>query len=290
MLVRMLMRRAMTLLGRTPPPLVPVIRLSGVIGLRGGLRPGLTLAAFAPAIERAFAIPDRKAVALMINSPGGSPVQSALIARRIRQLADEKKVPVFAFTEDIAASGGYWLACAADEIFADESSIVGSIGVVSSGFGFQNFIARYGIERRVHTSGERKAMLDPFQPEDPEDVVRLKTLQADIHDSFKAMVRERRGNRLRAAEDALFTGEFWTGRRALDLGLIDGLGDLRSVMRDRFGDKVQLRLIHQERRWLAGRLRLGGPVPAFGPGWADELAGALVNVAEERALWSRFGL
>jgi len=284
----------MTALGRKPAPVVSVLRLSGVIGAGGALRQGISLAALAPVIQRAFAVPGQQAVALQINSPGGSPVQSALVASRIRQLADEKKVPVFAFAEDVAASGGYWLACAADEIYADPSSIIGSIGVVSAGFGFQDLISRYGIERRVHTSGRNKAMLDPFRPENPEDIVRLKAIQEEIHDAFKAMVRGRRANRLNGTDDELFTGEFWTGTRALELGLIDGLGDLRSVMRGRFGEKVSLRLVHGERRWWRGRIRTGSsglPMPSMIPtGFADDMAGALIGAVEERALWSRFGL
>lgn len=291
MLSGMLIRRIMTALGRKPAPTVSVLRLSGVIGAGGALRPGITLAALAPAIQRAFSVPGQQAVALQVNSPGGSPVQSALVAGRIRQLADEKKVPVFAFAEDVAASGGYWLACAADEIYADPSSIIGSIGVVSAGFGFQDLIARYGIERRVHTSGTRKAMLDPFQPERDEDIVRLKAIQAEIHDAFKAMVRGRRGDRLKGTDEDLFSGEFWTGAKALDLGLVDGLGDLRSVMRDRFGEKVNLRLVHGERRWWRGRIRTEAALPALTPsGLADDLASAMINAVEDRAMWSRFGL
>lgn len=287
----MLIRRIMTALGRKPAPIVSVIRLSGVIGAGGALRQGITLSVLAPVIERAFAVPGQQAVALQINSPGGSPVQSALVAGRIRQLADEKKVPVFAFAEDVAASGGYWLACAADEIYADTSSIIGSIGVVSAGFGFQDLIARYGIERRVHTSGTRKAMLDPFQPENEEDIVRLKAIQAEIHDAFKAMVRERRGGRLQGTDDDLFTGEFWTGTRAQELGLIDGLGDLRTVMRGRFGEKVRLRLVQGDRRWWRGRVRSETSLPSLLPtGIADDFAHAVIGAVEERAMWSRFGL
>jgi signal peptide peptidase SppA len=293
----MIFERLIAPFRRNRPPVVSVIRLDGIIGPSGALRPAVNLAALAPLIERAFAPKRQKAVALLINSPGGSPVQSALVASRIRQLADEKKVPVFAFTEDVAASGGYWLACAADEIFAAESSIVGSIGVISAGFGFQDLISRYGVERRVHTSGTRKAMLDPFQPEDPEDIVRLKAIQAEIHEAFKEHVRSRRAGRLKAPETELFTGEFWTGRRALDLGLIDGIGDLRSVMRGRFGEKVRLRVVHAERGWLRGRLRLEEG-DALGRGMtADAVggaAGAAVRAAlgalEERAIWGRFGL
>jgi signal peptide peptidase SppA len=268
-----------------PPPVVGVLRLFGIIGQLGPARRGLALASLAGAIERAFRLPRLKAVALSINSPGGSAVQSGLIQRRIRALADEKKVPVVAFTEDVAASGGYWLACAADEIFADENSMVGSIGVLYASFGFPDLLQRLGVERRVHTAGERKSMLDPFRAEDAEDVRRLEAIQADVYESFKAMVRARRGERLKAPEDTLFSGEFWSGRQALAMGLVDGLGDLRTVMRERFGDKVQLRLVNPERGWLARRLRLASRWPGAGE-WLDEGLATL----EERALWGRFGL
>lgn len=263
----------------SPPPTVPVLRLGGVIGRLGGLRPGLTLAGLAEMIERAFSARNLKAVALSINSPGGSPVQSALIHRRIRELADEKMVPVIAFVEDVAASGGYWLALAADEIFADENSILGSIGVISAGFGFQGLLERLGIERRVHAQGERKGMLDPFRPEDPEDVLRLKALQADMHDSFKTLVRDRRGDRLKGG-DELFNGDIWTGRRALELGLIDGIGELRQIMRTRYGEAVRLQVVGERRGWLRRRLTMGAS------GWAGDLMAA----AEERAIWARYGL
>ena len=250
---------------RAPPPVVPVVRLTGVIGSAGTFRRGLNLAAIAGPLQRAFATKRAEAVALAINSPGGSPVQSSLIAQRIRDLAEEKGKPVYAFVEDVAASGGYWLACAADEIYVDRSSIVGSIGVISAGFGFQEFIARYGIERRVHTSGERKLILDPFAPEKSEDVTKLEGIQGDIHDAFRALVRERRGDRLKADENALFDGEFWTGAKAVDLGLVDGIGHLRPVLRQRFGDKVQLRVVSAERGWLRRRIGLTGLVSAAWP-------------------------
>ena len=269
-----------------PPPTVAVIRLSGVIGAMGGLRRGLSLDSQAAVIERAFKLRNLQAVALAVNSPGGSPVQSALIAGRIRQLADEKGIPVIAFAEDVAASGGYWLACAGDEIYADASSIIGSIGVVSGGFGLQGLIEKLGVERRLHTSGDKKAMLDPFQPEKPAEVKHLKDIQGDIHAAFKDMVRARRGDRLKGAEKDLFSGAFWTGTKALDLGLIDGLGDLRSVMRARYGDKVKLRLIGA-RRGLFGRLRFGA---GFGGVGAPDWAGQAVAAIEERMIWNRFGL
>ena len=207
---------------------MPVVRLSGVIGISTPLKPGLTLASVARSLDRAFSMRNARAVALSINSPGGSAAQSHLIYRRIRALADEKKIPVIAFVEDVAASGGYMIACAADEIVCDASSIVGSIGVVGGSFGFDKLIEKIGIERRLYTSGEHKAMLDPFLPEKPEDVERLKAIQREIHESFIALVKERRGDKLDSRETALFSGEYWTGQRGRELGLVDAVGDLRS--------------------------------------------------------------
>jgi signal peptide peptidase SppA len=270
-----------------PPPVVAVVRLSGVIGRMGPWRGGLSLGGLAPALGRAFRLWNLKAVALAVNSPGGSPVQSALIAGRIRALASENAVPVLAFAEDVAASGGYWLACAADEIYADPNSIVGSIGVMSGGFGFADLIKRIGVERRLHVAGERKTLLDPFLDEKPDEVARLEAIQRDIHESFKAMVRERRGSRLKASEDELFSGEFWTGRRALELGLIDGLGDMRSVLRQRFGEDVKLRLVSGRARWWPRRL--GFARADAGTDLAD-FAGRALAWVEERLMWGRFGL
>jgi len=270
------------------PPVVAVVRLSGTIGMGAPIRRAINLAGVAGTLERAFSMGRLKAVALAINSPGGSPVQSALIHKRVRALAAEKEVPVFAFAEDVAASGGYWLACAGDEIFADANSIVGSIGVVSAGFGFTEAMRRAGVRRRLYVAGERKSLLDPFLNEDPDDVERLKAIQADIHESFKALVRDRRAGRLKAPEEDLFSGDIWTGRQARELGLVDGIGDLRTVMRERFGDKVRLRAVGGERDWLRRRLPLGiaGPRLPDPADWADGLLAAV----EERALWSRFGL
>jgi len=263
-------------------PVVPVVRLSGVIAASSllGAR-GLSLETTSPLLRRAFAMRGAKAVALSINSPGGSPVQSALIAQRIRLLAAEKNLPVLAFVEDVAASGGYWLACAADEIIVDPSSIVGSIGVISAGFGFQDLLARFGIERRVHTAGERKSMLDPFREEKPEDVTRLLALQAEIHDGFKDWVRQRRAGKLKADEAMLFSGEFWTGLRGIELGLADSLGELRAVLQARYGAKVHLPLI-SPRRSLMQRFGLGSRVENIGP--------ATLAAIEERQHWQRFGL
>jgi signal peptide peptidase SppA len=264
-------------------PTVAVLRLDGVIGGRG--QRSLTLRRFAGVIDRAFAVRGLKAVALAINSPGGSPAQSALLYRRIRQLASERNVPVLAFTEDVAASGGYWLALAADEIYAEDTSLVGSIGVISSGFGFVDVLNKLGVERRLYTSGENKSLLDPFLPEVPHDIERLKTLQTDLHDSFKDMVRERRGVKLKGDEAQIFSGEVFTGRRALGLGLVDGLGDLRGITRERFGEEVRLRIFEPERR-RSFLMRWFSP---FGSE-AGDIAGELLNRIEERLVWSRFGL
>lgn len=272
---------------RDAGPIVSVLRLSGVIGQVGPLRHGLTLAGMAGLIERAFAVKKQAAVALVVNSPGGSPVQSALIAKRIRDLATEKNVPVLAFCEDAAASGGYWLACAADEIWADESSIVGSIGVVSSSFGAHEFIQRYGIERRVYTAGDKKVLLDPFSPEREDGVAHLKAIQAEIHDAFKTMVRTRRGARLAGSDEELFSGAFWAGRRALELGLIDGIGDLRTILRGRYGEKLRLRVVQEDRRWFR---RVGFRVESLPDRLATQLPAAALAAMEERALWSRYGL
>ena len=268
-------------------PIVPVLRLSGVIGGSVSIRKGgLSLADMAGSIEKAFEHRGAVAVALSINSPGGSPVQSSLIAKRIRDLASEKELPVFAFCEDVAASGGYWLACAADEIHANPSSIVGSIGVVSAGFGFPALLEKVGIERRVHTAGENKAILDPFAPENPDDVVHLKELQAEIHEQFKTHVRAYRGARLDDDEVTLFSGAFWTGERAVSLGLVDGLGDLRMVMREKFGDKVRLPVMTEPKGWLQRRMGMRLSALSAPADWAPSLMGAL----DERAHWSRFGL
>jgi signal peptide peptidase SppA len=268
---------------RHPPPAIAVLRLAGPIGGFGPWRGGLSLARLAPAIERAFRLPGLAAVALAVNSPGGAPAQSALIAGRIRDLAAEKKVPVLAFCEDVAASGGYWLACAADEIFCDPSSILGSIGVISAGFGFDELIQRIGVRRRLYTAGEKKSLLDPFRPESAEDEARLRAVQVEIHAEFIAWVKARRGPRLAADDATLFSGEFWTGRRAVALGLADGIGALRPTLRARFGEKVRLRLVPTERRgWMARFSPLGGAAPDW--------AGEAIAAAEARALWSRYGV
>lgn len=274
----MLFRRLAKRLGMSVPPMVSVLRLSGVIGTG---RRGLSLENLADDIDAAFGATGVAAVALSINSPGGSPVQSALIGRHIRALSAEKSVPVVAFVEDVAASGGYWLACAADEIVADACSIVGSIGVVSAGFGFTGLIEKLGVDRRVHTAGTSKGMLDPFQEEKPDEVAHLKALQADMHEQFKSWIRTRRTGRLKADEETLFNGAFWTAQRGLELGLVDRLGDLRSVMRERFGEKVRFNLVNPPRGPGLGRF-IG--LDAAG------LANGVADVAAERAAFARYGL
>jgi len=254
-------------------PLVAVIRLSGQIGAGG--RSQLSDEALAPVIEKAFRRGKPAAVALIINSPGGSPVQSSLIAARIRRLADEKKVPVHAFVEDVAASGGYWLASAADDIHVDASSVVGSIGVISAGFGAHVFLARQGVERRIHTAGTSKSMLDPFMPEKEEDVARLETLLEQMHETFKAQITSRRGDKLSTEHD-LFNGEFWLGQRAIELGLVDGIGHIVPTMKARYGKKVRFSLYGKKK----------GLFQRFGA----QLAGDAIGVIEERAAYARFGL
>jgi signal peptide peptidase SppA len=267
---------------RHPPPVVAVLRFEGVIGVRRGR--GLSLVGRAGAIERAFAMPDLAAVALAINSPGGSPVQSALLFRRIRQLAEEKRIPVFAFAEDVAASGGYWLALAADEVYAEETSVVGSIGVVSASWGFQDVLRRLGVQRRLYTAGERKALLDPFLAEDPRGVERLTRIQREMHATFKELVRARRGTKLTGPDEELFNGDIFTGRSALARGLVDGIGDLRGTMRARFGEKVAMKLVPTDHRrllpsWLFATRR--DPI---------DLVAEVADWVEERMIWSRFGL
>lgn len=272
-----------------PAPAVSVLRLRGTIGIGSLGRASLSLAALEPIIKKAFSRRVR-AVCLVVNSPGGSPVQSALIAGLVRQLSQEKKIPVFAFVEDVAASGGYWLALAADEIYADPMSVIGSIGVITASFGFQDLMAKVGIERRIHAQGTRKGMLDPFKPEDPEDIERLSAIQQDIHRQFVQFVKLRRGDRLSKNDATLFNGDIWTGERALELGLVDGLGDLRAVMRRKYGPEVRFHTIERPASWL--QRRFGGLIPADvgGGGGASMWAGDLLAAVEERALWARFGL
>lgn len=272
-----------------PAPKVAVVRLYGVIAAGGRFKQNLSLAGVADQLEQAFSMRGLSAVAIQINSPGGSPVQSALIMKRIRDLAAEKDVPVLAFAEDVAASGGYMIALAGDEIFSNESSIVGSIGVVSSGFGFTKAIEKLGVERRLYTAGESKAMLDAFQDEKEEDVTRLKEIQKDIHEHFKSMVRERRGKRLKGLRGKIFSGDVFTGHEAIKMGLIDGIGDTRTVLRARFGEKVKIRLVSEKKPPLRGLLGLASRSNNKMGDMAD-IPHGMISAVEERLFWNKFGL
>ena len=272
---------------RRKRPLVPVVRLSGVIAASGGRRRGISLEAVEPQLKKAFSIKGAKAVALVINSPGGSPVQSSLIGQRVRDLARKANVPVLAFCEDVAASGGYWLAASADEIYVNPASIIGSIGVVSAGFGFDRAIDRIGVDRRVYTAGENKMILDPFQPEAESEVERLKSLQQEIHRQFIDYVVDRRGAKLTGEHDDLFSGAFWTGAAAVDLGLVDGIGECRRLVTERFGDNVDLLTINPKRRLFDG---LGGLPGTLTGHVAADIVDETVALAVERAHLSRYGL
>lgn len=265
-------------------PKIPVIRLSGVIADTSMKRGGLCYARAKASIEKAFAVKKAPAIALIINSPGGAPAQSQLIGGLIRRLADEKEITVYAFVEDVAASGGYWLACAADHIYVQETSIVGSIGVISAGFGFEDLIDKHGIKRRLHISGRDKSMLDPFLPERPEDVARLKDIQRDIHRHFINWVKDRRGGRLEGNDEDLFEGRFWTGAQAIDMGIADEVGDVRSVMREKYGDDIRLVEFSPDKK----RLPLPFDIPGLAAG--DGLAAEALDVLDNRAFWARLGL
>lgn len=262
-----------------PKPTVAVIRLAGIIGEAGSFKRGLTLEELDDDIKKAFEIPNLKAVAVQINSPGGSPVQSELIYNAIRYHADKKKIPVYSFAEDLAASGGYWLLCAGDEIYAHESSLIGSIGVISAGFGFVEAIKKLGIERRVYTQGENKSVLDPFQLEKQSDIEILKEAQKDVHEAFKAHVKSRRKIK-KSDEERLFSGEFWSGKKAKSLGLVDDIGDLRSVLVKKFGDDVKIEKISKPKGWLKRKFGVISDV------FFDSLARAI----SEKAIWSKFGM
>ena len=261
-------------------PVIPVVRLQGVIAAEQ--RQGrLNIATVAPLLKRAFAFKSAPAIAIIVNSPGGSPVQSRLIGKRIRDLADEHNKPVLVFVEDAAASGGYFIAVAGDEIIADPSSIVGSIGVIMAGFGFVGALEKLGVERRVHTAGINKSTLDPFLPEKPGDVERIKQFELDIHQVFIDVVKTRRGAKLKAADDVLFTGEWWPGLRGIELGLIDTLGDIHEILHTRYGKDVELKMIEPKRGWLS--------LPRFGFSASGLSADAAATI-EDRAIWARFGL
>jgi signal peptide peptidase SppA len=276
----------------TRSPVVPVLRLTGAIGMVTPLRPGLSIATLAEPLQKAFEMSKTPSVALIVNSPGGSAVQSSLILKRIRALADEFEKKVHVFCEDVAASGGYYIAAAGDEIFAEPSSILGSIGVISSGFGFVEAIEKLGIERRVYTAGRSKAILDPFLPQKQEDIERLAALQRDAHDVFIGAVKERRAGKLKGPDAELFSGAFWSGKQALEYGLIDGISDIRTRMRELYGDEVKLKVVPIERGGLLSKLRrapsIDGWLAEFGSrtAFSDEL----LSTMETRALWARYGL
>lgn len=264
-------------------PIVAVIKLDGIVGHIGPTKQGMTLESLESAIDKAFSFNRLKAVALLINCPGGSPVQTSLIYQRLRSLSEEKKIPIYSFVEDVAASGGYWLACGGDKIIADPNSLVGSIGVVFAGFGFPKLIDRLGIDRRVHTAGRSKSMLDPFLKENPDDVKRLEKLQVSIHENFIAVVRERRKDQLPAKDAHLFQGDVWTGSQAKELGLIDDFGTLQAVTKKKWGDLVVLKYVNKEKKGL--RQRLGLVKQQKDP---DYWINSLLSAVYSWSLWSRF--
>ncbi|NLE79789.1 MAG: S49 family peptidase [Rhodococcus sp.] len=270
-------------MGGSDAGVVPVVKLEGMIasGGAGFGRQTISIESVEEPLERAFTTSGAKAVALMINSPGGSPTQSEYIGRRIRQLADKHELPVIAFCEDVAASGGYWLACAADEIYATSTSVVGSIGVISSGFGFSELIERLGIERRLHSAGEAKARLDPFFAEKSEDVEWLRELQQGIHDEFGAWVRHRRGDQLKGSDEELFNGDVWLGRKAVELGIADGIGTLREVIEEKYPD-AEIEPTGPRRTLFS---KLGLPAASW-----DGAAAAVIGAVNSRAAWSRYGI
>ena len=258
---------------------IPTLRLTGVIGQAGIARSGLTIAGIEKLVDKLFSDKKAPAVALIINSPGGSPTQSSLIAEKIINLAKEKNKKVFAFVEDVAASGGYWLACAADEIYLDLNSIVGSIGVISPGFGFVDLIKKIGVERRVYTSGKSKSFLDPFKEEKKEDIDRLKSIQEQIHENFIEYVKSRRGSKLlSSAEDEIFSGLFWVGKKGVDLGLADGIGSINQIIRKKYGNKAKIKIIDQKKSFLQKRLS------------SSINNNDIFNRLEEMIMWSRYGL
>lgn len=275
---------------RKDTPIIPVVRMRGMIADGGNrFQPTLSLSAVAGPLQRAFAVKKAPAIAIVINSPGGSPVQSRLIFKRIRDLAEEKDKKVLVFVEDAAASGGYMIAVAGDEIIADPSSVVGSIGVISAGFGFVEATDKLGVERRIYTAGENKSTLDPFKPEKPEDVAHLKTLLDDIHDVFTALVKDRRGDKLDLENPDLFSGRFWAGNKGKDLGLVDHVGDMRSFLKERFGEKTEMVLISQP-RGLFGRRPSFGIDADLASALSQNASAGMISAAQERFLWSRLGL
>ncbi|AFC71308.1 S49 family peptidase [Rickettsia australis] len=263
---------------------IAVLRLSGVIGKVSAMQSGLTLESLNELIEKAFKIKKLKALCLIINSPGGSPVQSELIAKRIRDLAKENKIKIYSFIEDMAASGGYWIACSGDWIYASYSSVIGSIGVVSSGFGFHEAINKLGIERRVYTEGKNKAILDPFKPINKEDLKIIKDLQKQVYEHFVEYVKTRRVGKLTQQDEILFNGEFWAGQTALDYGLIDGIGDMYSIMKEKFGDNIKFQYLCAKQPWLKKKLGMGSKI------LTDNLANSLIDVIENKIINDKFDI
>lgn len=269
---------------------IPVVRLSGVIQAGGSqFRPALNLANVEELLEEAFETKKAPAVAIAINSPGGSPVQSRQIFYKIRALAKKHEKKVLVFVEDVAASGGYLIALAGDEIIADPTSIVGSIGVISGGFGFTELIKKVGVERRIYTAGENKSVLDPFMPEKESDIAHLKSLQLDVHKVFIDMVKESRAGKL-AEDDTLFTGLFWSGEKGLALGLVDALGDMETELRLRYGDDVEIEPVEASRGFVARMISGRATAPRLGGEIGAGAAEAAILTAEERLWWSRYGL
>ncbi len=266
-------------------PVIAVLRLEGVVGRVSSMKSGLSLCSVNKLIEKMFKIERLKAVCLAINSPGGSPVQSELIAARIIELAKEKDVPVYSFVEDVAASGGYWLACAGDKIFASKSSIVGSIGVISSGFGFHDAIAKLGIQRRVYTQGKTKSVLDPFQPEKESDVKIIKKIQKEIHEHFIETVKKRRGGKITQSDDIIFNGEFWSGQTAVDYGLVDGLDNLHSFIKHKYGDEVKVEYIEQKQSWFKKRFMSSATDTKM---LTDSMVDSVAEELENRVFKDRF--
>ncbi|MEP1443373.1 MAG: S49 family peptidase [Hyphomicrobiales bacterium] len=275
---------------RDKPVVIPTVRLSGAIMASQGMRPTLSIATAAGRLKKAFSVKDAPAVAIVINSPGGSPVQANLIYKRIRALAEENDKKVIVAVEDVAASGGYMIALAGDEIIADPSSIVGSIGVISAGFGYVDLLEKLGVERRVYTAGTNKMILDPFQPEKKSDIEYLRSIQDEIHDTFVDMVKDRRGDVISGDEEEVFSGRFWTAMTGQSLGLVDRIGDIRSIVKERYGEKTQLKVIGAGggllKRAPSNGVSMPNDMSSIGAGFAEHM----VTQAEERALWARYGL
>ena len=259
--------------------IVPHVRLTGVIGSAGRFNKGIDLAGQREILKKAFSLRKITHVAISINSPGGSPVQSHLIYSYIKQLAEKNKVKVIIFAEDVAASGGYLISCAGDEIYANSSSIIGSIGVISASFGFKDLIKKIGVERRVYTAGKNKSTLDPFLDEKKEDIERLKNIQLDLHKDFIEVVEKSRSSKLKKSEVELFSGEFWSGRKAKDLGLIDDIGNVNQILREKFGEDVNIKKFEKSKSWLSKKLSS-----------SNEHVDQLANILEEKSVWQKYGL